>query len=565
MNKTSLIRVILFGTAIFANMDYLLFILDPTHADNVPFFIVTGIADFIAIIIFVSTWIMALYFEVSKHRYYQEIQNLRQNGTYLLNEKVAVLVPMVNEDLKIVRNTIESLQALRGEKEIYLLDDGRKPETQAFAAQMRIHYITRGNNRFFKAGNLNNAILSIREKFFIVVDADFALHPDFIRRTLPLFHDQKIAAVQTPQVYSNEETLFAKGSKYLQGVFYSYLQPGRSLLDSSMCVGTNVIYRKQAVIDVAGISEVNDSEDAFTTLKFMEHGYRVFFLDEQLAVGLSPTSLIAFYNQQFRWARGGFSMMLKHNTFWNRRLHPEQKIQFFLSNFFYLSGVSVAIYLVSPLVVVLFNVRPLNDAYFWDWLPRYALFFCMNFLFFMTLVKKYRLQSLLLGMFSFVPYINALVSVLLGVRFRWKPTNARSKGTITKLLSSYILYLAVSLAAIYLLLTGVISFDLGSVQYYFWFCVNFIIVVIFIINSYIATPHVTVPVFENLNIVSSPLVNNELYKWPQMNVDLSFLRTMKLSYDVPSEQKETLDDVEGPLSIENTPTLRLPGLKGKHR
>ena len=185
-----------------------------------------------------------------------------------------------------------------------------------------------------------------------MVDADFALHPDFIRQTLPLFHDPKIAAVQTPQIYSNEETLFARGSKYLQRVFYHYLQPGRSLLDSAMCVGTNVIYRRQAVNDVGGIAEVTHSEDAFTSVKLMEHGYCVFFLDEPLAVGLSPTSLIAFYNQQFRWARGGFSMMFKYNTLLNKRLHPEQKLQFFLSNFFYLSGISIVVYLASPLVVI---------------------------------------------------------------------------------------------------------------------------------------------------------------------------------------------------------------------
>jgi cellulose synthase (UDP-forming) len=164
-------------------------------------------------VIFTSTWAMALYFEISRPRYYQEIDDLRQKGKYLLSEKVAVLVPMVNEDLKIVRNTIKSLQALQGEKEIYLLDDGKKVETAIFANQMGIRYITRDNNRFFKAGNLNNALHYIREKFFVVVDADFALHPEFLLRTLPLFHDRKIAAVQTPQAYSNEETLFAKGAK----------------------------------------------------------------------------------------------------------------------------------------------------------------------------------------------------------------------------------------------------------------------------------------------------------------------------------------------------------------
>lgn len=325
MRKTSLIKLTLFAVAIFANIDYLVFILNPVHADNLGFFIVTGIADTLAIVIFVSTWATALYFELFKPRYYREIAELRLKGSYLLGEKVAVLVPVVSEDLAIVKNTIECLLALNGNKEIYLLDDGKKQATKEFADQMGIRYITRPDNRFFKAGNLNHGLSFVSEEFVIVVDADFALHPDFIRRTLPLFHNPKIAAVQTPQIYSNEETLFAKGSKYLQNIFYTYLQPGRNLVDSSFCVGTNVIYRKKALEEVGGIAEVSHSEDVFTTLKFLEHGSKVFFLNEPLAVGLAPTTLISFYNQQFRWARGGFTMMLKHSTLLNKRLQPEQR------------------------------------------------------------------------------------------------------------------------------------------------------------------------------------------------------------------------------------------------
>src|SRR5207302_5425020 len=122
-----------------------------------------------------------------------------------------VLVPIVNEDLELVRNTIANLQAMRGETRIYLLDDGRRAAAEKLAADMDVRYLTRVGNQFFKAGNLNNALRHVSEDFVVVVDADFALRPEFLERTLPLLHDPDIAAVQTPQVYSNEETLFSKG------------------------------------------------------------------------------------------------------------------------------------------------------------------------------------------------------------------------------------------------------------------------------------------------------------------------------------------------------------------
>jgi cellulose synthase (UDP-forming) len=524
--KTSLLMVVLFAGALLANAEYLLFIVNPMHADNLVFFAVTALADLIAILIFSSSWVVCLYFELCKGRYYREVAELRQAGQHLLTSRVAVLVPVVNEDLELVRNTIYSLFALRGEKQIYLLDDGRRSAAYRLAADLNIRYLTRDGNEFFKAGNLNNALRFVAEEFVVVVDADFALHPEFLERTLPLLHDPAIAAVQTPQVYSNEETLFSKGSRYLQAVFYRYLQPGRNLVDSSFCVGTNVIYRTSALREVGGIAEVHHSEDVFTTLKFLEVGRKVFFLDEPLAVGLAPATLIAFYNQQFRWAFGGLTMMFRHNTLFNRRLKPDQRIQFFLSNFFYLSGISVAIYLISPLVAILLNVKAINDAYFWEWLPRYALFFATNFLFFMSFAPKHRLHSLVLGMFSYLPYLAALCSVVFGLPdFNWRPTNARAKGLITTLLAPYIVYVVVVVATAVKLALGLIGFRAGLSEYYFWLGVDTVIACTFIVHSYLAQQKTALPVFEGAS--PAPGTAAVLMELPQP-------RPMTTAYEVPA-------------------------------
>ncbi len=486
----------LFSIAILSNIRYLIFLLNPTHADNIGFYAMTVIADLIVSIIFISTWATALYFEISKPRYYREIAELRKNGRHLRHEKVAVLITVVNEDLSIVRNTIQCAKDLIGEKEVYLLDDGRRPETQALALQERVHYVTRQDNAFFKAGNLNNALAHhVTEPYFIVVDADFALRPEYLQQTLPLFVDPRVGAVQTPQVYSNEDTLFSRGCKHLQDVFYTYVQPGKCLLGSAFVVGTNVIYRRAAIADIGGITEVADSEDIFTTKKLLEHKYTVFFLDEPLATGLSPTTLISFYSQQYRWARGGIRMLLKHNTLFNKRLHAEQRLQFFLSNVFYLSGISVLIYLISPLLAILLNIKPLSDTYIWDWYSNYLPFVGANLGLALLLMKRYRVQALVLGLFSFAPYLAALRSTLVGRAFRWKVTNTASKGIITKLLAPHIIYLAIAAATCYFLATGVLPYNPSLILYYGWLGIDIIMVAICIVYGYAATSKTTVPAF----------------------------------------------------------------------
>jgi cellulose synthase (UDP-forming) len=259
-----------------------------------------------------------------------------------------------------------------------------------------------------------------------------------------------------------------------------------------------VIYRRSALEEVGGIAQVDHSEDVFTTLKFLEVGKRVFYLNEQLAVGLAPATLIGYYNQQFRWARGGFEMMFKHGTLFNRRLRLDQRVQFFFSNFFYLSGITVAIYLLSPLVAVVFNVKPISDAYLWQWLPKYALFFACNLGFFISFAPRNRIATMVLGTFSYLPYTAAMVLVLTGFpHVAWKPTNARATGLITILLAPYIVFVVVAGAVAGMLVTRTMRFNATLGEYYFWLAADLVVAVFFIIHAYIARSRVILPSFDD--------------------------------------------------------------------
>ncbi len=548
MYKTSLTKSILFLLAILANLNYLLFIDNPLHAGNPGFYILTAVADTIAACICLSTWVLALYFELSKSRYYRDLADLRRHGAHLLQQRVAVLVTAVNEDVSIVRNTLECAQALVGEKTVYLLDDGKKDAYRDLADALGIRYITRPDNRFYKAGNLNHALRHyVHEPFFLVMDADFAVHPTFLQRTMPCFADPRIAAIQTPQVYSSDETLFARGSKHLQDIFYQYIQPGKHLINSAFCVGTNVIFRTAAIHEVGGIV-ASHSEDIFTTLRLQEHGYRILFLNEQLAVGLGPTTLISFYRQQYRWARGGFFMLFKHNTLFNRKLHVEQRIQFFLTNCFYFIGISVLIYLLSPLIAILLNITPLSDAYTGAWLNAYVPFFCANVLFGLALLKRYRMQSLLIGIFSHIPYLNALRAEVFGWRiYKWKVTNQASKGLITTLLVPYILYLAIGGTIVTFLVMGIIIYNPALLFYYVWLALDMLMMFVFTVAGYASTAQAHVPAIGQVTSVR----------------EMSTAEVLAIS--APRPRSLVIDDRQtAKIAIEDEPTDRLIAVNG-HR
>jgi hypothetical protein len=100
-------------------------------------------------------------------------------------------------------------------------------------------------------------------------------------------------------------------------------------------------------------------------------------------------------------------------------------------------------------------------------------------------------------MFSYLPYLAALCSVLFGLpNFNWKPTNARAKGLITTLLAPYIVFVVVAVATGVRVAIGAVSLRPSLAEYYFWLAVDTLIACTFIVQSYLAQPKDVLPVFD---------------------------------------------------------------------
>ena len=106
---------------------------------------------------------------------------------------VDVLVPTFNESVDLVRKTLLAARAMNYPHETWLLDDGRRDEMRALAAQLGVHYLARADNADAKAGNLNHALSRTRGDFLAVFDADHAPRRDFLTKTLGYFDDEPVA------------------------------------------------------------------------------------------------------------------------------------------------------------------------------------------------------------------------------------------------------------------------------------------------------------------------------------------------------------------------------------
>ena len=120
--------------------------------------------------------------------------------------EVDVFVPSYNEDIAILRGTLQACLAMDYPHRTFLLDDGNREEMKLLCEELGVHYITRDNNLHAKAGNLNNALDQTEGEFVAILDADHIPEPNFLSKMVGHFRDEQVGMVQSPHAFSNFDT-----------------------------------------------------------------------------------------------------------------------------------------------------------------------------------------------------------------------------------------------------------------------------------------------------------------------------------------------------------------------
>lgn len=357
---------------------------------------------------------------------------------------IFIFVPTVNEGPAILEPTLRGAIAARdrylkqyphGYVQIVVCNDGYVAgaeswqETERLAYQLGVRCITRRLPGGAKAGNLENARLAVGatgDALVVIFDADQIPHADFLVRTIPPFADAHIGWVQTGQYYRNLDNPIAAWSNDQQAMFYKLICPGKSPLNSVIICGTNVVIRAKALDQIGGLPQDNITEDMAASIAL--HGdWRSVYLKEELVSGLGPMDLHSYFKQQRRWATGNLSVLKDH---WREIFVPgygklsfAQRVQYALACTHYLSGLRDLIYVLVPLVYLIFGVSAIDFTNMETFL-RYALpFWLTSQLAFWVMIRgKTGVRGILLTFVSFPVFISSLITVIIGKRVGFQVT-----------------------------------------------------------------------------------------------------------------------------------------------
>ncbi|MGA7911915.1 MAG: glycosyltransferase [Candidatus Dormiibacterota bacterium] len=232
--------------------------------------------------------------------------------------QVCVQVPIFNERY-VAERVIDAVCALEWPKDrlqVQLLDDSDDDTTEIAgrvvqrwrARGLRVDHVRRGTRSGFKAGALAHGLTVTDAPFIAIFDADFVPPADFLRRSMGVFEDPKVAFAQARWGHLDEGYSWFTRLQALAIDFHFLVE--QAVRSSSgyftNFTGTAGVWRRAAIDDAGGWSDATLTEDLDLSYRAQLRGWRAAYLEDLVVPEELPVSIDAYRRQQSRWATGSF-------------------------------------------------------------------------------------------------------------------------------------------------------------------------------------------------------------------------------------------------------------------
>ncbi|CAL9495674.1 bifunctional polysaccharide deacetylase/glycosyltransferase family 2 protein [Streptomyces sp. enrichment culture] len=364
---------------------------------------------------------------VLARRHYRQRNRRRFSWGPPVTRPVSVIVPAYNEK-ECIEATLRSLARSTHPIEIIVVDDGSTDGTAEIAESLGlpgVRVVRQANAG--KPAALNNGVRHARYDIVVMMDGDTVFEPDTVRHLVQPFADPAVGAVAGNAKVGNRRTLIGAWQhiEYVMG-----FNLDRRMYDLLRCMPTipGAIggFRREAVLQVGGMSHDTLAEDTDITIALHRAGWRVVYEEHARAWTEAPGSLGQLWSQRYRWSYGTMQALWKHR----RSLTDKGP-----SGRFGRVGLPLVVLfqVVTPVFAPLIDVFTVYSMLFVDfraallaWLAVLAVqLVCAAYAFRLD-GEKYRyllmmpLQQLAYRQMMYLVLIHSCVTALTGGRLRWQ-------------------------------------------------------------------------------------------------------------------------------------------------
>lgn len=417
------------------------------NAVFISYFWLNGVKDFIYVI-----WYYAFRKNIEK-QYYEVIKTDVSN----VSDKVVMIYCTCNDFDG--HSLLESMKQDYKNCETVILDDSNndnyKKEIDDFASKHNVKVVRRNNRIGFKAGNINNFLMSDWAKeqkydYIVVLDSDEIIPRNYITEALKYFYTyNNIGIVQANHISTRNRNLFMKLFHIGVNSHWPTYQTMKHRYGFSTMLGHGAMISRDCY-DVAGGFPNLVAEDLCLSIEARNYGYFVAFAPNIICEEEYPIDYPAFKKRHSKWTQGNLEFIKKYTKKIAKskmKWYEKMDIVLFTYNLpltavfaFYIFlnlvfipmlhvnlGQVYKLWMMIPTIIFFFSPM-LNDFITWIFKLnplRFILYFCLVVILYGSMLTT-SLVSAVLGMFGkkakfiVTPKTSNKITPWFAFKFQWK-------------------------------------------------------------------------------------------------------------------------------------------------
>ncbi|MET0885807.1 MAG: bifunctional polysaccharide deacetylase/glycosyltransferase family 2 protein [Mycetocola sp.] len=340
--------------------------------------------------------------------------------------RVAIIVPAYNEAAGIEAAVSSLAQADYPNLRVIVVDDGSTDGTAHLARALElpnVRVVMQTNQG--KPAALNTGLALADEEVIVTVDGDTVFEPDTVKWLVQRFADPAVGAISGNTKVANRHGILGQWQhiEYVMG-----FNLDRRMYELARCMptvpGAIGAFRRQALVDVGGVSSDTLAEDTDLTMAIGRAGWHVVYEERARAWTEAPATLGQLWKQRYRWSYGTMQSMWKHRG----TLRPSARSPLGRRALPYMAVFQVFLPMLAP-IIDLFAVYGLL---FLDWTPVICFWLAFNALQLAVGVYAFRmdgerlrplwtmpLQQFVYRQLMYLVVIHSAVTALTGAPLRW--------------------------------------------------------------------------------------------------------------------------------------------------
>lgn len=205
-----------------------------------------------------------------------------------------------------------------------ILDDSDDPHFRRQIDEYQLRYgnvevVRRTERTGYKAGNLNNYLKGRTDyDYFVVLDSDEIIPPDFIEKTLKYFYyDPACGAVQARHAATRGENFFQRLMGLCVGSNGRTVQVIKNFYGANALIGHGMTISR-ACYEATGGFPLVVAEDISFAVDIKNAGMNILYAPDILCYEEFPVNYVSLKKRQCKWTQGNLEYMRKYDKDINR-------------------------------------------------------------------------------------------------------------------------------------------------------------------------------------------------------------------------------------------------------